>query len=142
MALSEADYIVLNTEITTDPESLGYAGKTDPEVADLLNTVGLSSETIDVGKLDGQKLSMAVEIQEYISLSEAAQRGWSMILSAGDGQVDVDDQRVVDQIAAVWGPGTTTRANLLALKIRPCSRAEALFDREINIGHLDVAMAR
>jgi len=144
MALTDTDYVILNTEITTDPESLGYAGKTDPEVADLLNTIGLvaPAEKVDVGVLNGQELSMAVEITEYVALNAASRDGWNTILSAGDGQVDVDDQRVVDQIAAIWGAGTTTRANLLALKTRPCSRAETLFGRGVSIHHLDVAQAR
>jgi len=142
MALTDVDYLVLKNEIDTDPKGLGYAGKTDPEVAELLNTIGLSSENIDVGVIDGQELSKAVEIPEYTALTDAERQGWTTIVSAGDGQVDVDDLRVVAQIGAIWGSGTTTRANLLALKARRCSRAEALLGRGIGIGHLDVAKAR
>lgn len=144
MALSEADYVALNTEITTDPKSLGYAGKTDPEVAELLNTVGLAvpAETVNVGMINGQKLSMAVEISEYIALSDAAQQAWQTILSAGDGMINVENPRVVNQIGAIWGATTTTRASLLALRDRPCSRAETLFGRDVFIHHLDVAKAR
>lgn len=144
MALSDADYTALNTEITTDPESLGYAGKTDPEVTDLLNTVGLvtPAETVNVGVLNGQELSMAVDISEYVSLGAAARDGWNTMLSAGDGMIDVDDSRIVSQIGSIWGAATTTRANLLALKTRPCSRAETLFGRDVIIRHLDVARAR
>lgn len=141
MALTDAQIAILQTEINTDPQSLGYAGKTNPEIADLLNTAGLSSETVDVGIINGQELSMAVEISEYLSLSAPARDAWNTILSAGDGQINVGDSRVVSQIGAIWGPATTTRANLLALKTRVCSRAEALFGSGIAVSMFDVAEA-
>jgi hypothetical protein len=136
------DYAVLKTEMDTDPKSLGYAGKSNPEVADLINTVGLSGEEVDVGIIDGQELSKAVIISEYTALSNAERQGWATILSAGDGQVDIDDSRVVDQIGAIWGAGTTTRANLLALRKRSASRAEVLFGVGVAVSKFDVAEAR
>ncbi len=136
------DYAVLKTEIQTDPMTLGYAGKTNPEVAALLNEVGLSSEAVNVGTIDGQELSKAVVISEYTALTDAQRQAWTTILSAGDGQVDVDDTRVVDQIGAIWGVPTTTRANLLALKTRSASRAEVVFAPGTTVTKFDVAEAR
>lgn len=141
MALTDTDYTALSTEITTDPEGLGYSGKTYPEIADLLNTVGLSSEQIGAGAVDGQELSKAVVISEYLSLTDAARAGWTAILTAGNGQIDAGDSNVVAQIAAIWGVGTTTRANLLALATRSASRAEVLFGSGVIISKFDVAEA-
>lgn len=145
MALTDIQLAALATELSTDPVGLGYSqapNVNDPADAELLNTVGLSGEEVDVGVIDGQELSKAVVMSEYVALSDVERQGWTVILSAGDGQVDVDDQRVIDQIGAIWGAATTTRANLLGLKTRSASRAEALFGRGVSVGHLDVGKAR
>lgn len=141
MALSETDYMTLNTEIATDPQGLGYSGKTSPEIAALLNTIGLSNEQIGAGAVDGQELSKAVVISEYLSLTDAARAGWTAILTAGNGQIDAGDALVVAQIAAIWGAGTTTRANLLTLATRDASRAEVLFGSGVIIDKFDIAEA-
>lgn len=140
--MTNVDLVTLNTELTTDPLGLGYAGKTDPEMAALLNTIGLSSETVSVGVLNGQELQKAVVGAEFIALSAEKQRGWIALISAGDGQVDVDDDRVIAQATAIWNGGSTTLANLAALRTRSASRAEALFGAGVSVGMFDVAEAR
>src|ERR1044072_653920 len=44
--MNTADYQALKTEITTDPKTLGYAGKSDYDVSVLMNTPGASGETL------------------------------------------------------------------------------------------------
>jgi hypothetical protein len=53
--------------------------------------------------------------------------------------VDIDDQRVIDQVMAIWS-GTTTLTNLAALRTRPASRAEVLFGHGVT--YKDVGKAR
>lgn len=129
----------LNVELTTDPKSLGLVAMNNPEAAARLNEISASSEIVSVGVINGQELQKAVVISEYVDLSVAARDGWIAIISAGDGQVDVDDQRVIDQVTAIW-PGTTTLINLAALRTRPASRAEVLFG--VLVSYRDVAKAR
>ena len=117
-------------------------GASEAEVVGLIDTPGLSSETINVGVLDGQQLSMAVDIGEYNALTDAERQGWTTILAAGNGQVDIDDARIIAQITAIWGPGTTTRANLVTLRKRDAARAEIVFERGIAVSMFDVAEAR
>lgn len=139
--MTEAELAILNTELTYDPKVLGYAGKTDPEMAALLNTIGLSSETVSVGILNGQELQKAVVGAEFIALSAEKQRGWMALITAGDGRVDIDDARVIAQATALWG-SSTTLDNLAALRTRSASRAEALFGAGVSVGMFDVAEAR
>lgn len=134
------DDAILKAEIDTDPMGLGYAGKTDPEVAELLNTVGLSGEKIDRDFVDGQEMMSVVVIPDYAVLSDIQRMGWSAIISAGTGMVDVNNAGTIAQITAIWGPGTTTRDNLIALRQRDASRAEVLFGQAVS--HLDVGKAR
>ena len=77
-----------------------------------------------------------------MALTDVQRTAWATILSAGAGQVDVNDSSVVAQVAAIWAASTTTRANLVALKTRDASRAEALFGRDISASFLDVGRAR
>lgn len=143
MTLNDAQLTGLKAEIDTDPKTLGYAGKNNPEIATLLNEIGLvtPNETIDIQTIDGQNLSAAVVKSEYTALTAADQRLWTTILSAGSGQIDVSDTGIRTQIGAIWGAVTTTRANLVALQTRVCSRVETLFGLGASVTHSDVAKA-
>ncbi len=133
------DYTILRDEIVNDPEALGYAGKTDPEVAALMNEIGGSGEKIDRDFIDGQEMMSVVVIGEYVALSDVQRVGWSAIISAGTGMVDVNNAGTIAQVTAIW-VGTTTLANLVALRQRDASRAEVLFGQSVS--HLDVGKAR
>lgn len=134
------DYTILKNEIDTDPMGLGYAGNTDPEVAALMNEIGGSGEKIDRDFVDGQEMMSVVVIPEYAALSDVQRMGWSAIISAGAGMVDVNNAGTIAQVTAIWGAGTTTRDNLIALRQRDASRAEVLFGQ--GVSHLDVGKAR
>lgn len=139
--MTDTELQVLNTELTGDPEGLGYAGKTDPEMAALINAVN-PGYSIDREAIDGQELQMAVVISEYVALTDVQRIGWQTILSAGSGIIAVSDARVKAQVAAIWGALTTTRANLEALQTRDASRAEVVFDTPgVSISVVDIAEA-
>ena len=134
------DYTVLKTEIQTDPLVLGYAGKTDPEIAALLNEIGLSGETINREAVPAREVSREVVVSEFEALSLAKRQMWTIILTAGIEQFEVSDAKLVAQIANIWA-GTTTLGNLDTLRQRGCSRAEALFGVNTVIGFMDVGQA-
>ena len=132
---------MLNTELTTDPLALGYTGKAYGEMASLLNDIN-PSYSIDRENIDGQELQMAVVTSEYDNLTDKQRDLWLTILSAGAGIIAVSDGRVKAQIAAIWGAGTTTRDNLVALQTRTASRAEVVFQRAgMSISFQDVAVS-
>lgn len=140
--ITEADYLLLKDELITDPKSLGYAAMSNIEAASKLNEIGASGEKIGRETVDGQEANKCVVIGEYTALSAAQRDAWTAIISAGAGQIDVDDDRVKTQIAAIWVAGTDTRVNLLALADRDASRAEILFGRGAFIHEWDVGRAR
>lgn len=144
MALDDARLATLKTELDSDPKGLGYAGASNPEAADLLNTAGLvtPNETIDRKTIDGQELNAAVVKTEWDALPDYGRDLWIAIISAGNGQVDVSNSDIRSQIADTWGPATGTRAKLLALQSRVCSRAETVFDPGVVVTMWDVAEAR
>lgn len=137
--MTDIELTALKAEIQNDPMGLGYPAGDNPAIAVLLNAVG--TETVDRGVVNGQEMQMCVVISEYIALSAVARDGWMALISAGDGQVNPADPRVVAQVQAIWAAGTETRDNLQDLQTRLCSRAETLFGAGVSIGHSDVANA-
>lgn len=129
----------LKTEITTDPVGLGYAGKTDKEVADTMNLVR-DTITIDVDRVSNEGLLAAVVGSEFMALTAEKQRGWLAIMALDN--VPVRNTNIRGQIAAIWGAATTTRQNLLDLQTKDGSRAEAIWGDGAKVTHLDVAKAR
>lgn len=139
--MTQADLAILNTEITDDPLDLGYTGKSDPDIAGILNAVNENYE-IDREAIDGQELQMAVTLGDYNNLTDKQRDFWQTILSAGSGIVAVSDSRVKTHIAAIWVAGTDTRANLVALQKRSASRAEMVLERAgASISMTDVAVS-
>ena len=139
--MTAAQLVILGTELTADPKALGLPAMDDPTAAAKLNEIGASGEEVSRGIINGQELQMAVVGSEFIALSAAKQRGWVCLISAGDGQVDVDDQSVIDQATAIWNGAATTLSNLNALRTRSGSRAEILFGAGASVGMFDIAKA-
>lgn len=142
MDITWADYPALKEELNTDPKSLGYASLDNILAAQKLNQLGASNEKIDRDVIDGQDLMECVVISEYVALGVAQREAWTAIVSAGNGQVDIKNTSVRLQIGAIWGAGTVTRTNLIALQQRPASRAEILFGKDVIIHKWDVARSR
>lgn len=138
--LDEAQLAILNTELTGDPEGLGYAGKTDPEMAALINAVN-ENYSINREAIDGQELQMAVVISEYVALTDIQRMGWQTLLSAGSGIIAISDGRVIEQVKAIWAVGTETRDNLEALKTRDASRTEILLGVGVSVSFTNIAEA-
>ena len=125
---------VLKTEINTGPLSRSHARMSDVAIADSLNVIDRSVNRTSVSP---GELQAAVVGSEFVTLSAGFQRMWLAVLS---DSVDPNNSNIVAQIAEIWGPGTTTRQNLIALKTEAGSRAE-----ELNLGSVtpsDVANAK
>lgn len=136
------DYAALNTEITIDPESLGYAflitDGNDQGIADLLNAVS-SSWPIERDLIEAYEVIDATDAGDWTALTAAERVRYQTI--TGAGQINVKSTNVRAAFGAMFGAGTTTRANLLALQSRNGSRAEILFGSGTRITHTDVAIA-
>lgn len=140
MALNKTQLAILKTELDDDSKGLGYTGKTDPEMADLINAVGLSNETVAVGVLNGQDLQEVVVGSDHLAITPEKRDAWLAIISAGDGQVKITRQGIIDQIIGIWD-GTTTLDNLAALRVRSASRSEVLLGAGVSVSHTDIAVS-
>lgn len=140
-AFNEANYTALKSELTTDPKGLGLAALSDAAAATKLNQVGASAETVPVtSPIDAYLVVNATVPSEYATLSATERDRYAAI--TGAGKVDPSNANVVSAFAAMFSPGTTTRANLQALANRSCSRAEKLWGAGTEVAYFDVARAR
>ncbi len=113
------DLAALKTEITLP----AYVGKSDVECADMLNAIGplVNRESVDGGQLAG-----AIVRSEFVALTANDRAYVSMLIPAQNIPLTAGFKT---EIGGVFGAGTATRANLVALLKRSGSRSE-----ELNLG--------
>jgi hypothetical protein len=130
------DYAKLRTELTSDPLTRGYAAMSIQQAADNLNTANRAST---VRSIAPGKIVSALVWSEYAALTaDQKQVFWGMV---GAGDLDPNDAKIKAIFAGLFGAGTTTRANLIALATGPLvSRATELGLGEVTAG--DVGRAR
>lgn len=136
------DYTALKNELQTDPAALGYAasiasGALSPVVA-LLNAVR-GTILIDRDLIESYEIINATVPTEWAALSAAEKQRYQTV--TGAGQVDCRNANVRATFQAMFGAGTTTRANLTALLTRQGSRAEQLFGAGTYVSAEDIAKA-
>jgi hypothetical protein len=142
------DLVALKAEILTDPKGLGYAQWLPPtqsnfEIAKLMNTVGLSGETIEVNFVQAAEVQGAVVGLEFLALTAGEQRLWLSILTASQGAgIPIKGSSIKNQMLVVWNVTTTTRANLAALQVKSATRGEVLFGdgTQITPDNVDLAL--
>jgi hypothetical protein len=139
--LTPAQKTALASEINADPRALGYAGKTNVQVAALLNTPGLAAADakLNAGIVKTSVLISAVVGSEFGALTAANQNLCQMYF--GVAELDTSNVNVRAGLGGIFGVGTATRANLLAAVDRTPSRAEALFGAGFSIDQRDVSAA-
>jgi hypothetical protein len=135
------DYQALKTEIATDPKTLGYAGKSDYDISVLMNTPGLSAETIIRTWTPIEEVIAAVVRADFDALAAAGKTYLDTIVMRGT-RVKTGDATLRSQLAALFPAGTPTRTNLTNLATKSATRGEVLFGENTNIGNADVAKAR
>ena len=140
--LTQAQLTALASEINADSKGVGYAGKTNKQITDLLNTRGLvaTDPKINAGIVTVQVLLNALVGSEVVALSPAASA--ALLIYFSGGSVDTGNTNVRAGIAAIFGAGTTSRANLVAAVDRPATRAETVLAVVgIVIDQRDVSLA-
>ena len=145
MALDQPQLIALKAELDTDPEGLGYSTPPDTQgVADLLNTPGLSGETINNTTVSVDDIWLAIDwdelpnihVNKMLSFLDFVRDKGVLDISQGSGTKAL--------VAKVFTVSDTpiSRGVLDNLKDRPASRGEKLFGINIIITHTDVGRAR
>lgn len=114
----------LANELATDPTGLGYTGDAegDHEKINRLRTAIRIDRTL-VGTWE---IIEATVPAEWSALTAAEKGRYQMFISAG--AVDLRGTNIRSAFAAMFGSGTTTRANLIALQTIDGSRAQVLFN--------------
>jgi len=125
------DINVLKTEINTDPKNLGYAGKTDQEIADLMNEIGLSQEQILRGAVPAEEMLSAMVYDDLILLTDVQLQ--IIAIYTANGDLDIANPNIQRIFKQIFPQGKASRDSLLALVYRSASRAEIVFS-ESGIG--------
>jgi len=129
------NYPILKSELTTDPLIRGYAGMTDAQVADALNT---PNRQMNVESVTGQQVFECILLAEYNALTVDQKSLLHAII--GMGTISVNGTNTKAALLAMFGPGTITRTNLAILQKRTVNRVEELGLGSVETGH--VASAR
>jgi hypothetical protein len=95
---------------------------TDAEAADSLNT---ANRSVDREFVNSSEIFEALDRTEYQALTAGDTKAIDLILGLG-GEISVNGTNTRGTLLAVFGAGTTTRANLLVLASRTVSRANEL----------------
>lgn len=114
------DLIALKNEIQNDPTSRGYSGKTHEEIAELINR---PVRNVDRSEISGGQIAACLVKADWTALSAADKNYLQVFISAQDMPLTV---QLKNEFGGLFGIGTQTRVNLLAMLKRSGSRAEEL----------------
>jgi hypothetical protein len=115
------DLTALKTELTDDPLARGYAGMNDEQSAVSLN---IADRQPNRESLTGGMIAASVVRAELAALLSIDDKNYVLgLMSAGDMPLTAN---LKAELGGIFGVGTATRANLIALLKRPGSRAEEL----------------
>lgn len=136
-----ADIDALAAELANDPLGRGYSGMTDQQVADDLNT---AYREIIRSNLSGSTIFNAIDPTEFGGLSDQQKQFVRDVFSLGDAVNVGEGTNARTVLLNAFGPGTTTRDNLVAAVTVNITRAEELnlLGRSPEIGPAHVAEAR
>lgn len=131
------DYPSLRSELLTDPLSRGYSGMTAAAAAEALNAVDRPTvRTV----IPAHEVIEATVAMDWATLSVQEKQRYALLTGAGEINAAGTNTRAAFQ--AMFGVGTTTRANLAALQDGPpTSRAAELGLPRVGAHHVATARA-
>lgn len=128
------DMEVLKAELSDDPLIRGYASMSDLEAADDLNE---AYRSVTRNYVFGWEIFNATNESEYATLNDAQKSSWDALCAID--QIDTSCGVSKAREAELFGPGTATRSNLIALRNPAASRATELGLGMIKPGHISEA---
>jgi hypothetical protein len=135
--MNAAQLATLRNELLTDPLGRSYGPMTDAQAATSLNTANRAAKRTIIPARD---IIGATVPSEWAALTAAEKQRYQTITGAGD--VDTSHTNVQDAFLAMFANGTTTRANLIALRDLPnVSRATELGLPPVGAHHVAAARA-
>lgn len=135
-----ANFQILADELSADPLTRGYSGMTDDQARDDLNSSYRDLWT----ELSSADIFEAIDITEFQALTAAQQTRVDRILGLGDGIRTIPGSQARSEMVTVFGGGSTTISNLVAIAQRsqtrnrelawgrdPCSSADVNYARTL-----------
>lgn len=113
----------LQSERTNDPAALGYAGKTDAQVAALINTATATS--VFRNDIKTAEIVGTIVAADFVSLSAVQIAKLQLMLTNGVFDATVSNTRTI--FLGIFTGMTNTITALTALAQRPGTRAEVLW---------------
>ena len=129
------DLAKLKAEITNDPQALGYLGKTDEQVCNLLNA---ETRSRHIELLSPSRILNSLVYSEFTTKTAAQQQLIWNVLHLGD----INPWGVEATIfIAVFGAGSATIAALAAMRVEAISRSTELGIGRVEPGEIVEARA-
>ena len=146
MALTSSQLTSLHTELTTDPDSIGYApyvaSGDDGSLAGLLNAPR-TGQTCQSGPLTPQTVVGAITITDLASGQDANFLAWVRFIDERcPVGLDLNNAKVAAVFQRFFASNSASYTALANLRtVNGCSRAQALFGVSCVIAASDVAAA-
>ena len=130
------NYTALTAELTNDPLTRGYAGMSDTQAADSINTVDRTRNRTTLTGAEIYEATVSADFQALTATEKTYIRDlWSM---GGDVQVGPGAKaRAV--LIAIFGGGSATVLALSALLVDNISRGDELNLGHVKAGHVQMA---
>lgn len=124
------DYQALSNEVSIDPLARGYAGMTDTQVADSLNSVDRSRNRTS---MTGSEVFNATDSAEYNALTAEDKASWLSFCG-----IDSHDPFGTSAafVSNIFGAGNTVNA-LIAARVETVSRATELSLSTVKVGDVE-----
>lgn len=114
------DLVALKNEIQNDPQSIGYSGKSHEDIAKLLNR---PVRNVDRDTISGGQIAACLVKADWTALSAADKNYLQVFIAAQDMPLTI---QLKNELGGLFGVGTGTRTNLLAMLKQSGSRAKEL----------------
>ncbi len=120
----------LKTELTDDPLTRGYAGMTDSQAADDLNT---SYRSRNRTSMTGDEIAQQADPTEFNALDDGSANNTADVKShwlalCGRETIDPFATANVELINSIFGNPSATRTNLATARVGSITRAQELRD--------------
>ena len=119
--MNKQDLRTLKTELTDDPEELGYAEKSHEELAAILNA---TQRNVERASFTGAMLVSCIDKAEYENLDADGKSDISL-LSTANGEIPVT-RAIRRGLKELFPAGSNTRSDIADLFKRKGTRAEEL----------------
>jgi hypothetical protein len=142
--MAEFTLQALHDEIENDPEGIGYkegeAWKSDAVIAGLINDPA-NGDIVQRSLVSPQEIIEQITIADWETISASQRQYVGLLPSLAVVSTIQNGTEVRNNLLTIFGVGTTTRDNLIAVVQRQGSRAEVLWGEGTTVSITQVAYA-